>query len=194
MPELEKEDITRLTYMIQRHFWYQMYMDGLPIWAMLGLYKTPENSITQMAVPHLFTHKHFSIGYNGNQIIQVNLTSSNPVSIATLDTAAENAKEIGINSGQTKNARASVKMSYSVSWKETPIPFANRFDRYLDSSFFEHGIHWFSIFNSFMMVAFLIAIVVSILMRTLKQDIQRYDEESRDFAHEDDANIDFEGK
>jgi hypothetical protein len=36
--------------------------------------------------------------------------------------------------------------------------------------FFEHQIHWFSIFNSFMMVVFLCGLVALILMRTLKQD------------------------
>jgi transmembrane 9 superfamily protein 3 len=75
--------------------------------------------------------------------------------------------------------------------------FANRFDRYLDFDFFEHQvckrcprcdllpcshrmeagdltwvacaqIHWFSIFNSFMMVIFLCGLVALILMRTLK--------------------------
>ena len=34
---------------------------------------------------------------------------------------------------------------------------ANRFKRYLDDDFFEHQIHWFSIFNSFMMVLFLVS-------------------------------------
>ncbi len=32
----------------------------------------------------------------------------------------------------------------------------DRFDKYLDPNFFQHRIHWFSIFNSFMMVIFLV--------------------------------------
>ena len=35
-------------------------------------------------------------------------------------------------------------------------------------------IHWFSIFNSFMMVIFLVGLVAMILMRTLRKDYQRY--------------------
>ena len=35
-------------------------------------------------------------------------------------------------------------------------------------------IHWFSIFNSFMMVMFLTGLVTIILMRTLKRDYARY--------------------
>jgi hypothetical protein len=35
--------------------------------------------------------------------------------------------------------------------------FCNVLRRYLDDDFFEHQIHWFSIFNSFMMVLFLVS-------------------------------------
>lgn len=44
----------------------------------------------------------------------------------------------------------------SVTWKQTDAAFEDRFKRYLDDDFFEHQIHWFSIFNSFMMVLFLV--------------------------------------
>ena len=37
-------------------------------------------------------------------------------------------------------------------------------------------IHWFSIFNSFMMVIFLVALVVLILFRTLNRDFARYEQ------------------
>jgi len=38
-------------------------------------------------------------------------------------------------------------------------------------------IHWFSIFNSFMMVIFLVGLVSMILMRTLRKDYARYSRE-----------------
>lgn len=45
-------------------------------------------------------------------------------------------------------------------------------------------IHWFSIFNSFMMVIFLVGLVFMILMRTLRKDYARYskDEEMDDMV------------
>ena len=45
-------------------------------------------------------------------------------------------------------------------------------------------IHWFSIFNSFMMVIFLVGLVSMILMRTLRKDYARYskDEELDDLV------------
>lgn len=41
-------------------------------------------------------------------------------------------------------------------------------------------IHWFSIFNSFMMVIFLTGLVSMILMRTLKKDYAKYAKEDDD--------------
>ena len=64
-----------------------------------------------------------------------------------------------------------------VKWKESVIKYANRYDKYLDPGFFQHRIHWFSIFNSFMMVIFLVGLVSMILMRTLRKDYARYSRE-----------------
>lgn len=49
-----------------------------------------------------------------------------------------------------------------------------------DSSFFHVQIHWFSIFNSFMMVIFLTGLVSMILMRTLRNDYAKYAREDDD--------------
>jgi transmembrane 9 superfamily protein 3 len=47
----------------------------------------------------------------------------------------------------------------------------------LEYDFFEHKIHWFSVFNSFMMVIFLCGLVALILLRTLRNDFARYAKE-----------------
>lgn len=72
----------------------------------------------------MYTHKAFDIAYNGDRIIHVNLTSDNP----TL-----------VKEGTT------LQWTYEVNWSETGVRFDDRFDRYLDYSFFEHQIHWFSV-------------------------------------------------
>jgi transmembrane 9 superfamily protein 3 len=71
-------------------------------------------------------------------------------------------------------------MTYSVKWLQTDVTFARRFEVYLDYPFFEHQIHWFSIFNSFMMVIFLTGLVSMILMRTLRNDYAKYAREDDD--------------
>jgi transmembrane 9 superfamily member 3 len=102
---------------------------------------------------HIFTHRSLSIAYSENRIIEVNLTSENPVPI---------------EEGQK------LSFTYTVHWKKTTQPFESRFNRYLEYDFFEHKIHWFSIFNSFMMVVFLCGLVSLILLRTLRNDFARY--------------------
>ncbi|GJX45813.1 putative reverse transcriptase domain-containing protein [Tanacetum coccineum] len=74
----------------------------------------------------------------------------------------------------------SLDMTYSVMWSETNVTFEWCFDVFLDYHFFEHQIHWFSVFNLFMMVIFLTRLVSMILMRTLRNDYAKYAREDDD--------------
>lgn len=169
---LDDKSVDYLAVAISNHYWYQMYLDDLPIWGMLGEVLASEEYVLEMEahkeIPHekasetfIFTHKKFSMSYNGNRVIEVNLTSENPQSVKM---------------GTT------LEFSYSATWTPTTKSFEDRFNRYLDYSFFEHQIHWFSIFNSFMMVIFLCGLVTLILIRTLRNDYAKYtrDEEDMD--------------
>uniref|UniRef100_A0A7S0WFB7 Transmembrane 9 superfamily member n=1 Tax=Chlamydomonas leiostraca TaxID=1034604 RepID=A0A7S0WFB7_9CHLO len=131
-------------------YWYELFMDDLPIWAFVGE-TIKDKDGNDMA--YIYTHKHFDISFNRDRIIHVNLTANHPVLVKP-----------GVN----------LTFTYAVQWTPTTTPFARRFERYLDYSFFEHKIHWFSIFNSFMMVLFLTGLVAIILMRTLRKDYARY--------------------
>lgn len=66
----------------------------------------------------------------------------------------------------------SVTFTYSVYWRLSPTPFATRWDKYLHV--YDPKIHWFSLINSAIIVIFLIGMVSTILVRTLKKDIARY--------------------
>ncbi|KAG9485100.1 hypothetical protein GDO78_008280 [Eleutherodactylus coqui] len=157
--ELDKAKRDAFVYAIKNHYWYQMYIDDLPIWGIVG--EADENGEDY----YLWTYKKLEIGFNGNRIVDVNLTSEGKVKLVP----------------NTK-----VPMSYSVKWKKSDVRFEDRFDKYLDPSFFQHRIHWFSIFNSFMMVIFLVGLVSMILMRTLRKDYARYSkEEEMDDMHMD---------
>ncbi|RXN28295.1 transmembrane 9 superfamily member 3 [Labeo rohita] len=148
--ELDKPKRDAFVYAIKNHYWYQMYIDDLPIWGIVG--EADENGEDY----YLWTYKKLEIGHNGNRIVDVNLTSEGKVKLVP-------------------NTR--IPMSYSVKWKKSDVKFEDRFDKYLDPSFFQHRIHWFSIFNSFMMVIFLVGLVSMILMRTLRKDYARYSKE-----------------
>jgi transmembrane 9 superfamily protein 3 len=158
--ELGEQAQTALDHAVSSHYWANMVLDELPIWFMLGEAREGDGESNSTG-RFLFTHKHFSIAYNKDRLIEVNMTNDNPVKI---------------------ERDAKLQMTYEVEWHSTTKPFSHRFHRYLDQDFFEHQIHWFSIFNSFMMVIFLVGLVGLILMRTLKSDLHRY---SRHLDEED---------
>jgi len=62
--------------------------------------------------------------------------------------------------------------TYSVYWRPSPVSFATRWDKYLHV--FDPKIHWFSLVNSAVIVIFLAGMVSTILVRTLRKDIARY--------------------
>ena len=91
------------------------------------------------------------------------MTSSNPV-VVTANTSSCSRPLIA----------SPITMTTSVEFRESEVPFEKRFDRYLEYNFFESQIHWFSIFNSFMIVVFLAGLVALIMMRTLSMDYIKY--------------------
>lgn len=72
--------------------------------------------------------------------------------------------------------------SYSVQWEPSDIAWASRWDSYLKMEDVE--IHWFSIINSLVTVIFLSGILAFIMVRTLRRDIARYNEEDKEEALE----------
>lgn len=70
------------------------------------------------------------------------------------------------------NLETNVQFTYSVYWRPSPTAWATRWDKYLHV--FDPKIHWFSLINSTVIVVFLVITVISILMRALRRDIQRY--------------------
>ncbi|KAD6795459.1 hypothetical protein E3N88_06355 [Mikania micrantha] len=153
---LNKSNVQQFKEAIENNYWFEFFMDDLPLWGHVGELHPDRNSDSKHL---LYTHKNITIEYNKDQIIHVNLTQENPMQL-----------EVG----------KTLDMTYSVKWTETNIAFAHRFDVYLDYHFFEHQIHWFSIFNSFMMVIFLTGLVSMILMRTLRNDYAKYAREDDD--------------
>jgi transmembrane 9 superfamily protein 3 len=67
--ELTEESYEALVYAVKNHYWYQMYIDDLPVWGIVGEIEDEGSSF------YIWTHKKFDIGYNENQIVDVNLTS-----------------------------------------------------------------------------------------------------------------------
>jgi len=161
---------------VAEHWFYQLYLDDLPVWGMVGemlgesevdksnLHNNNNKNNNNGHIgdhstkeePYVYTERTLTISYNKDRIVKLDLKSE-PHSLVKV--------KPGI----------SLRFSFTFVWEETAaIPYEGRFDRYLDHAFFKHQIHWFSIFNSFMMVLFLTGLVALILLRTLKADYARY--------------------
>ena len=96
-----------------------MFYDDLPIWGFIGktekLMRPGEKPSLRF---YLFTHIHFDILYNGNRVIEVNV-STDP------------ARTVDITNGD----KIIVDYTYSVSWREAPIPYEKRMEKYSRYSF-----------------------------------------------------------
>jgi len=152
---LDKSTLKVFKYAIKHHYWYQMYLDDLPAWALVGDYgegHTEEKPQNPDDV-YIFTHRRIEIGVHDDQIVDFTVVASKRAKLVEGDT---------------------LHFTVQVEFKPSEVEFEKRFEKYLDPTFFQHRIHWFSIFNSFMMVLFLVGLVFMILMRTLRKDIGRY--------------------
>lgn len=161
--QLTPEDSEKFRYAIKNLYSFQMYLDDLPIEGLIGEYKRHENDGRESY--YLYTQRDFRIGYNQDRIVDVNVTSS--------------VNYVEIQPDQQLN------FTYTVTWIPSNVQFQDRFDKYLDPTVFKPRIHWFSIFNSFMMVLFLVGLVSMILMRTLRRDYARYSRDEFDDLERD---------
>ncbi|KJZ79960.1 hypothetical protein HIM_00674 [Hirsutella minnesotensis 3608] len=69
-------------------------------------------------------------------------------------------------------ASQDVQFSYSVYWRKSDTAWATRWDKYLHV--FDPKIHWFWLIDTAVIVVILVLTVMSVLVRTLKKDIARY--------------------
>lgn len=159
---LTPEAFESFKYAIKNLYSYQMYLDDLPIEGLIGEFKPDSNG---REFYYLFTRRDFRIGYNGDQIVDVNVSVS--------------------RSYTELRPNQDLKFTYTVVWEPSEVKFQDRFEKYLDPNVFKPRIHWFSIFNSFMMVFFLVGLVSMILMRTLRRDYARYSRDEFDDLERD---------
>jgi transmembrane 9 superfamily member 3 len=169
---LDAESAKLLAYAVSNHYLIAMLVDDLPVYAMLGEIVLDEQAVEDLEAhadtPHgiadnafVYTHKTFSVAYNGDQIVAVNLTASEPVKI---------------------EAGKAYEFTYSVVWVPSSDSFDARFNRYIDQDLRRTQVRWFGVINSALMAVFLCGTVALILLRTLRADFARYlrDEEGED--------------
>mmetsp|Transcript_12122 Transcript_12122/g.21462 ORF Transcript_12122/g.21462 Transcript_12122/m.21462 type:complete len:587 (-) Transcript_12122:544-2304(-) len=152
---LSMEDLEAFRNAVRQDFYFQMYYDDLPVWGFIGKMEKVKGAIKL----YLFTHFHFELSHNGDNVIEINV-SSDPM------------RTVDITTPTTLD----VTFSYSVKWKHTAVTADHRMDRYSRYSFLPQHleIHWFSIINSCVTVLLLTGFLATILLRVLKNDFLKY--------------------
>jgi hypothetical protein len=122
---------------------------------------------------YLFTHFHFDIGYNGDRVIELNVSTAAADPTKTVDISAPKQPEGG---GIALEPPREVTFSYSARWHQVETRFEDRMDRFSRYSFLPQHleIHWFSIVNSCVTVLLLTGFLATILLRVLRADLVRY--------------------
>ena len=160
---LDRDDIDKFAKAIEEEYYFEMFLDGLPIWGYVGDAELVDYVLgrTDRSHRYIYTHLHFNVGYNGDRVVEVNVTA-NP------------AQRVDITDYHDK---VDVQFTYSVGWEERAgIAFDARMERYTRMHFLPASfeIHWLSIINSFVLVILLTVFLSIILMRVLKNDFTRY--------------------
>ncbi|KAK4574180.1 Transmembrane 9 super member 2 [Recurvomyces mirabilis] len=131
-------------------------------------------------VPRLHNHYNIYIDYH-----QVRKGQFRVVGILVEPESLGESKRVGTGEDMTadcgnrdvpkvleERGTTSVTWTYSVRWRESKTSFATRWDKYLHV--YDPKIHWFSLINSAVIVMFLIGMVSTVLIRSLRKDIKRY--------------------
>jgi transmembrane 9 superfamily protein 3 len=130
---------------VAQNYWVFFYVDDFPVWFPLG-----DSSLSS---PLIYTFRHFAISYNGDRIIDVNVSCGSPVVVRT---------------------GANLSFMFSVSWTETWIPFESRFEKFKDSTFFRHRAHTYSILNGVALILLFGVIIIVLFGRILARDYSRF--------------------
>jgi len=174
---LMSEEVDKFIEAIRENYLFEMFVDSLPVKGFIGEeISSPvrfENGPAKNQTSYfLFTHLEFSLGYNNDNVIAVNLTT-------------DSRQRVELFPGQP----AQVEFSYSAKWKETDMKYIDRMSLYATAALHDQSvdIHWLSIVNSFVLVILLTSFLAIILMRILRKDFARYMEDPEEAGDDEEV-------
>lgn len=189
---LNKQEIERFYNMIKNEYNVHFLADNLPAFTRWELdnhevqyehgYKLGQNENDKI---YLNNHLVFQLYYNKDEIsnnYRVVGFDVYPHSVDHQDVTVDDNGDCHVDAGAAHRQEIdksqedlNVLFTYSVTWKESEIRWASRWDAYLEMG--DVQIHWFSIVNSIVVVLFLAGILTMIIVRTLRRDIAQYNKE-----------------
>lgn len=169
-------ELRMFTHAIENDYYFEMFIEDLPMWGYIGEVEGEDVLLGHLETVrrYIYPHLHFSIGYNTDQVVSVNV-STNPQRKVDITEEFDGTE---------------VAFSYSVEWlARLDLKWGSRMSRYHDSRFLPgtFEIHWLSIINSFVLVLLLTAFLTIIMMRVLKNDFSRYMEVEEDEIGEEET-------
>merc|ERR1712087_250904 len=173
-----------------------MYDRGYP----LGFIGSADRPGSVAGVPYVYNHLRFvikfhkDIAFTGSRIVGFEVE---PLSVKhqykgkfTTDMSSLNLLTVPVGLDLPpqpvkwkKDKPVEVVFTYDVKWEHSDIRWASRWDLYLYMG--DDQIHWFSIINSLAIVLLLTGIVAMIMMRTLRRDFNRYNEQDKEDLQEE---------
>ena len=181
---LSNEDVSFVNERIRYSYNMNWLIDGLPAGQQKEendvVFETPGFPLGQVdgaGIPYLNNHYNIYIDYHqaGEDAYRVVGVVVQPESRAGSRISADGSAQSGSSSDPLllkDDGKQKVAYTYSIEWKQSPTSFATRWDKYLHV--YDPRIHWFSLVNSTVIVCFLVGMVSTILLRTLRKDIARY--------------------
>mmetsp|Transcript_30691 Transcript_30691/g.94947 ORF Transcript_30691/g.94947 Transcript_30691/m.94947 type:complete len:504 (+) Transcript_30691:140-1651(+) len=171
-----RPELQMFTNAIENDYYFEMFVEDLPMWGYVGEVEGEDVLLGHLETVrrYIYPHLHFSIGYNADQVVSVNV-STNPQRKVDITEEFDGTE---------------VAFSYSVEWvARSDLKWDSRMSRYHDSRFLPgtFEIHWLSIINSFVLVLLLTAFLTIIMMRVLKNDFSRYMEVEEDEIGEEET-------
>lgn len=168
----------KLRQAISAQYWYQLDVDGLPVWGPVGERvrmtestvtntntntntngnennennnnNNNNNNVAKHVESFIYTHRELRIGYDGEHITEVLVT---PSGLTKVDLTGD-----------------TIKLTYNVSWFKSALGYTDRAKYYQDRGFFEHKVHRYATVNSAALSLFLFCIVWAVLGRITGSD------------------------
>ncbi|CAM2699090.1 unnamed protein product [Rotaria socialis] len=197
---LNKQQSSTIGKRIRKNYYVHLLIDNLPCATKfenvethkvlyehgyrLGLYtkKTEETYINNHLIMKLYYHK------EPGDLYRVVGFEVEPKSIDSKRMNVNNDGTCTVQNGQEmqkidpKNENT-ITTTYEIIWANSETRWASRWDTYLAMT--DAQIHWFSIVNSVIVVFFLAGILSMIIVKTLRRDIARYNQEDADDGSEE---------
>lgn len=189
-PTYSKPDSVFVNRNIRAGYSYNWIVDGLPVAHHVEERRTKSQfyglgfnigEVDESNFAHLYNHFEIKIDYhkrdeNNYRVVGVTVVPYSydrkglPEDAEEAEICNPDLKPIALN----QNEETKVQFTYSVSFTESKTAWATRWDKYLHV--YDPKIQWFSLINFSLIVVILGVIIAHILLRTLRNDIVKYNE------------------